>query len=67
MTRSKPPHDPMTGPLVPVGKDGVVVVQNPPEAPMHLTLSADKALLLCAAVCACSIVRAVFRRSAIPS
>ena len=29
--------DPRTGPLVPVGKDGVVVIQNPPDAPMHLT------------------------------
>ncbi len=37
MADRKQPHDPRTGPLAPVGKDGVVVVQNPPDAPMHLT------------------------------
>ena len=37
MSKNKAPHDPMTGPLVPEAKDGLVVVVNPPEAPMHLT------------------------------
>ena len=31
------PHDPRTGPLAPVARDRLVVVVNPPDAPMHLT------------------------------
>ncbi|HEY1225157.1 MAG TPA: hypothetical protein VGE54_08035 [Brevundimonas sp.] len=30
-------HEPRTGPLVPVARDGLVIVHNPPDAPMHLT------------------------------
>jgi hypothetical protein len=29
--------DPRQGPLQPVAGDGVVVVENPPSAPMHMT------------------------------
>jgi len=29
--------DPRQGPLNPVAGDGVVVVENPPKAPMHMT------------------------------
>lgn len=29
--------DPRQGPLNPVAGDGVVVVENPPSAPMHMT------------------------------
>lgn len=31
------PDDPKTAALIPVAKDGLVVVVNPPDAPMHLT------------------------------
>ena len=37
MSKIKAPHDPLTGPLAPVAQDGLVVVVNPPDAPMHLT------------------------------
>jgi hypothetical protein len=37
MSNNDQPHDPLMGPLVPEAKDGLVVVVNPPEAPMHLT------------------------------
>lgn len=36
--KDKPPSDdPRQGPLHPVAGDGVVVVENPPNAPMHMT------------------------------
>ena len=31
------PDDPRQGPLHPVAGDGIVVVENPPSAPMHMT------------------------------
>ena len=32
-----PSYDPRQGPLQPVAGDGMVVVENPPAAPMHMT------------------------------
>ena len=32
-----PSDDPRQGPLHPVAGDGVVVVENPPGSPMHMT------------------------------
>ena len=38
MSEHKPSReDPRQGPLNPAAGDGVVVVQNPPSAPMHMT------------------------------
>lgn len=31
------PDDPRQGPLQPIGHDGLVVVENPPAKPMHMT------------------------------
>jgi hypothetical protein len=35
--QDKPAHDPRQGPLQPTGRDGLVVVENPPGEPMHMT------------------------------
>lgn len=37
MPKESSPDDPRQGPLHPVAGDGVVVVENPPSAPMHMT------------------------------
>lgn len=37
MSNNDQPREPLTGPLVPEAKDGLVVVVNPPDEPMHLT------------------------------
>ncbi|NJC40787.1 hypothetical protein GGQ87_001045 [Brevundimonas alba] len=35
--RQQPSDNPRKGPLNPTARDAVVVVQNPPEKPMHMT------------------------------
>ncbi len=37
MTKDKSPDSAMTGALKPVADHGIVVVENPPAAPMHMT------------------------------
>lgn len=37
MPDKTPAHDPRQGPLKPVAHEGLVVVENPPGKPMHMT------------------------------